>query len=86
MDCAVALRRLYCLFVMEVGRDDPLEVEALDRVILDTDREALHMRIQRRPPGHRPADQHAIDLEPEVVMQPPGAVPVHHEPPGAARR
>jgi hypothetical protein len=41
-------------------RDDPLEVEVLDRVILDTDREALHMRIQRRPPGRRPADQHAL--------------------------
>ena len=31
------------------------------------------------PLRHRPADQHAVDLEPQVVVQPPGPVPLHDE-------
>ena len=67
-------------------RDDPLEVQVLDGVILDVHRGAPHVRVQRGAPRHSPADQHPIDLETQVVVQPPGPVPLHHEPRGAVRR
>ena len=35
---------------------------------------------KRRAPRHGPTDQHAVDLEPEVVVEAPGAMPLHDEP------
>ena len=61
-------------------RDDALEVEVLQGVVLDVDRDPLDVRIEGGPLGHRPADQDATDLEAEVVVQPPGPVPLHDEP------
>ena len=55
-------------------RDDPLEVQVLDGVVFDADGGMFHVRIERRSPGHGPAHQHAADLEPQVVVQPPGPV------------
>ena len=63
-------------------RDHPLEVEVFDRMILNVDRGPLQVRIEGRALGHSPAHEHAVDLEPEVVVQPAGAVPLHHEPAG----
>ena len=68
-------------------RDDALEVEVLQRVVLDVHRDPLDVRIEGGPLGYRPADQDATDLETEVVVQPPGPVPLHDEPlPAAVRR
>jgi len=61
------------------GRDDALEAAILDRVVLDMDRQALDGRIEARPLWHRPALQHAVELEPEVVMRPAGHVLLDHE-------
>src|SRR5207248_3336785 len=62
------------------ARDHSLEVEVLDGVVLDVNGGPPDRRIERGAPGHGPAHQHAIDLEPQVVVQPPGPVPLHHEP------
>ena len=59
--------------VVAVG-DDALEVGVLDRVVLDVHGQALFLRAQRRPLGHRPALQHAVHLEAQVVVQPAGGV------------
>ena len=68
------------------ARDHALEVEVLERVVLDVERRPPDRRVEGRTLRHRPADQHAVDLEPEVVVQPAGPVPLHHEPARPARR
>ena len=60
-------------------RDDPLEVEVLDGVVLDVHREVADLRIQGEALGHGPAHEHAVDLEPEVVVQRAGPVTLDHE-------
>ena len=50
-------------------RDDALELGVLDRVVLDLHREPLDRRIERRTLRHRPREQHALPLEPEVVVE-----------------
>ena len=62
------------------GGDHALEVDVLDRVILDVDGEALDRRVECRPVRHGPAREYAVHLEPQVVVTPPGAVPLHDEP------
>src|SRR4051812_1813783 len=47
------------------------ECVVFDRVVLDVNGQALLSRHQARAFGNRPAFHHAIELEPEVVMQPP---------------
>ena len=66
------------------ARDDALEVGVLQRVVLDVHGELPGRGVERRAAGHRPAGQHAVDLEPEVVVQPPGAVALDDEPPSPA--
>ncbi len=68
------------------ARDDALEVEVVDRVVLDVDREVAGLGIQGRTLRHGPADEHAVHLEAEVVVQPPGPVPLHDEARRFARR
>ena len=50
-------------------------------MILDLDREALVVRIERRPARHRPGLEDAVELEPQIVMQPRGGVLLDHEAP-----
>ena len=50
------------------------------RVVLDVDGRVPDVRIEGRALGHGPAHQHAVDLEPEVVVQPSRPVPLHDEP------
>jgi hypothetical protein len=52
-------------------------------MVLDVHGDAPHARIEGRAPRHGPAHQHAIDLEPEVVVQSPGPVPLNDEPAGS---
>ena len=61
-------------------RDDALEVEVLDRVVLDMNGHPAHGRVEARALGDRPRDEHAFDLEAEVVMEPGGAVTLDDEP------
>ena len=66
------------------GRDHALEVDVLDRVVLDMHGEPFHRGIQGRAVRHRPAHQHSVDLKAQVVMQAPGPVPLHDKPALAA--
>src|SRR5207245_2413721 len=50
-------------------RDHAFEVEVLDGMVLDVDRLAAHARIERGPLRYRPAGQHTVDLQAEVVVQ-----------------
>ena len=59
--------------------DDTLEVEVLDRVVLDVHTEPPDLRVERRPLRDRPAHEHAVHLEPEVVVQRAGTMPLDHE-------
>ena len=69
------------------GGDHALEVEVVERVVLDVGRQALHVGVERRTLGHRPAEQDARRLQAEVVVQPARPVPLHDEaPPVGGRR
>ena len=50
-------------------RDGALEVGIVDRVVLDMRRDVLDGGIERRALAHRPAPQHAVVLQAEVVVQ-----------------
>src|SRR4029450_229914 len=65
--------------------DDPLEAAVLERVVFDVHREALLVGAHRGPLGHGPALQHAVDLEPQVVVELPRRVLVHDEASAAGR-
>ncbi len=60
-------------------RNLSLEVAVVHGVVLGLDRQPLVRGIQRRPFGHRPGFQHALDRQPEVEMQAPRGVLLHHE-------
>ena len=48
-------------------------------MIFGLHRQPLVLRIERRPLGHRPGQQHAVPFEPEVVVQVRGEVLLHAE-------
>ena len=50
-------------------RDHAFEAPVFQRVVLDMHGKALVRRIEARPFGNRPAQQHAAELEPEVIVQ-----------------
>ena len=60
-------------------RDVPFEAAVFERVVLDVDGETLFRRIEARPPRHRPALQNAVELEPEIVVQPRRGVLLNDE-------
>ena len=68
-------------------RDHTFELPVFERVVLDVHCEALVVGVEARALGHRPAQQHAVELEPEVVVQAGGRVLLDDErqPGGAAR-
>src|SRR5690349_19745452 len=47
----------------------PFEIAVLDLMVLDFDRESLVGWIAAGPLGHRPALEHAVQLEAEVVVE-----------------
>src|SRR5690349_16255824 len=51
--------------------NDALERAVLDRMVLDMDSEALGIGIEARPFRHRPALEHAVELEAEIVVHAP---------------
>src|SRR5215207_1839512 len=51
--------------------DDALEVAIVERMVLGRDGQPLLAGDQARPLRHRPALQHAVELQPEVVMHAP---------------
>ena len=51
-------------------RNRAFELAVFDRVILDMHREPLVVRILARALRHRPAHQHAVPFQAEVVVQP----------------
>src|SRR5207249_9509909 len=59
--------------------DHTLEVGVLEGMVLDVDGQALLAVADRRALGHRPAREHAVDLEPQIVMEPPRRVLVDDE-------
>ena len=60
-------------------RDLALERRVRERVILDVDGEMLRPRLERHALGDGPAGEHAVALEPEVVVEPAGVVALDDE-------
>jgi hypothetical protein len=59
--------------------DHALEVGVLHRVVLHLHRQALVGRVGARPHGHGPGLEDAPPLQPEVPVQAPRRVLLHHE-------
>src|SRR5215475_2201807 len=55
-------------------RDCAFELVVLDGVVFHLYGEPLLARHQARAARYRPALHHAVELEPQIVMQPPGGV------------
>src|SRR6266436_6650380 len=55
-------------------RDGSLECVVFDRMIFHVDGKALLVRNEARAAGDRPALHHAVELEPQVIMQTPCGV------------
>jgi hypothetical protein len=64
-------------------RDDAFEAAVLERMILGLHRQALLLRIHRRPARHRPADQDPVDLQTKIPVHAPRRVLLDDE--GVAR-
>ncbi len=60
-------------------RDDALEVEIRNRMILHLHSQPLVRRIERWPLRHRPRFQHALHLQAKVIVQPRGVMLLYHE-------
>ena len=63
--------------VLPLG-DDTFEASVLDRVVLDVHREPLGRRVHTGTLGNGPTLERAVELEPEVVVQPPCGVLLNH--------
>src|SRR6185295_13463415 len=61
------------------GGNLALEPSVLDGMILDVHREPLLARHRRRLLRHRPALQHPVQLEPEIIVEPARGVALDHE-------
>jgi hypothetical protein len=61
------------------------EVAIVERMILDLHREPPVVGIERWSLGDRPGLEHAVELKPEVVMQPPRVVLLDDEAPALGR-
>ena len=61
------------------GRDYSLEVSVVQRVVLDHGGESLLARVEGRPLWGRPRLEHAVDLQPDVVVEAGRCVLLHHE-------
>ena len=60
-------------------RNHAFEIAVVERMILDLHRQMLLSRLEARPLGQRPAAQHAILFQPQIVVQPAGVMLVNHE-------
>jgi hypothetical protein len=61
------------------GRDRALEVDVVERVVLDMDSLAVVLRVLRQPVRYRPRGERSIMLETQVPVQAPCVVLVHDE-------
>jgi len=77
--CVVSDGRDHLIFA-EVPNDDfaraivtfgegSLEEKVVDRVVIDTDREALYLRIFAGPLRHRPRDKNGSNFQSEVIVE-----------------
>src|SRR5438045_1863900 len=66
--------------------DDPFEIDVFDGMILDVHGEVTGFGITRDAFWDCPTDEHSVDLETKVVMQPSSPMPLDHEPGAVGNR
>jgi hypothetical protein len=59
--------------------DHALEFAILERMVLDVHGQSLVVRIEARPLGDGPREKHAVELQPEVEVQPRCGMLLDHE-------
>ena len=76
--CAAIPHKHRAAAVFALG-DRAFERAVVERMVLDFDREPLLAGDEARAARHRPALQHAVELQPKIVMEPPRVVLLHDE-------
>src|SRR5262249_26338289 len=56
------------------GGDGALESPVCDRMVLDMNCKSTVCRVEAGASGHRPALENSVELQPEIVVQPPSGV------------
>jgi hypothetical protein len=74
-----AIPKLHGAAPILAGRNRSFEITVIERMILHLDRETLVGGIVGGAASHRPRLEHAIELEPQVVMQAPRGVLLNDE-------
>ncbi len=69
----------HCAAAILALGDGALEVTVVEGMVLDFDRQAPFVGVERRPARHRPGLEHALVFEPQVVVQACGRVLLDHE-------
>ncbi len=67
-------------------RNGAFEIAVIQRMIFHLHRQPLVVRIERGAARDRPGFEDAVELQPEIVMQPGRSVLLDHEPPAPGRR
>src|SRR5262249_27971322 len=78
VECAAIPYHHRASSIMTVG-DHSLKAGVFDRMILCHHSEPLVRWIERRSFGNRPAQQHSIALQPEVIVEARGSVLLYNE-------
>src|SRR5260370_32958784 len=67
------------------ARDGAFELVVFDRMIFDMNGESLVVWVEARAARHRPAFHDAVELKPQIVVQPPRRMFLDHVSIAAAR-
>ena len=74
-----AVPELHRAAAILVPGNGAFEIAVIERMVFDFHREPLVVRIERGPAGDRPGLEHAVEFEPEIVVQPGRGMLLDHE-------
>ncbi len=76
-----AVPELHCAAAILALRNGAFKIAVIERMIFHLNREALVVRIERGTAGDRPGLEDAVELEPQIVVQPGRIMCLNDEPP-----
>ena len=76
---SAAVPQLHRAAAILVLRDRAFEIAVVERMVLDFDRKPLVMRVKRRSSRDGPGLEHAVEFEPQIVMQARCGMLLDHE-------
>ena len=74
-----AVPELHRAAAILILRNRAFEIAVVERMVLDLDREPLVMRVERRSSRDGPGFEHAVEFQPEIVVQARCGMLLDHE-------